>query len=128
MKPPWRALFARYRELGRPIRGIVHAAGIISERPIDGLGEQDFEAVFQAKIGGTWALHQVSQNKDIDFLIFFSSASAILGGKDLTHYAAANSFLDAMAHYRKSMGRSGAERQLGFVGRWKCQRKNRPLF
>ena len=98
------SLFARYRDLGRPIRGIVHAAGVISERPINELGEKDFEAVFQAKIGGTWALHRVSQNGDIDFLILFSSASAILGGKDLTHYAAGNAFLDAMAHYRRSMG------------------------
>jgi myxalamid-type polyketide synthase MxaE and MxaD len=41
---------------------------------------------------------------DLDFFVLFSSTTALWGSNDLAHYAAANSFLDGFAHYRRSLG------------------------
>src|SRR5207245_9614922 len=42
---------------------------------------------------------------ELDYFVLFSSTTALLGVKDLAHYAAANTFLDALAHCRRSAGR-----------------------
>jgi acyl carrier protein len=41
---------------------------------------------------------------ELDFFILFSSGAAVWGSKDLAPYAAANQFLDTLAHYRRRRG------------------------
>jgi acyl carrier protein len=62
------------------------------------------EAVFQAKVSGAWNLHQLTKDTNLDFFVCFSSASSVWGSKGHGHYAAANQFLDMLAHYRKGIG------------------------
>ena len=96
----------RFGRTAPPLRGIVHAAsaagaGRLHELPINAL-----MAMLRPKVAGTWALHRATEAQDLDFFVLFSSMAALLGSVDLGHYAAANSFLDSFAPYRRSTGRA----------------------
>jgi myxalamid-type polyketide synthase MxaD len=94
-----------YRREGWPaIRGIIHAAGVGSERPLPELDLQTLRAEFRPKVHGSWLLHRQLKDDPLDFFIFFSSASAILSPVFLSSYSAANAFMDALAHYRRALG------------------------
>jgi myxalamid-type polyketide synthase MxaE and MxaD len=98
------ALVARCGGEWPALKGIVHAAGVIDHCAIDRLQESQVAAVFRAKVDGAWVLHEVTQSLELDFFALFSSASAAWGSRELGHYAAANHFLDALAHLRRAQG------------------------
>jgi thioester reductase-like protein len=86
------------------LRGVIHAAGTTNFQSLDKLTVENFESVLHPKVLGGWILHQLTQNLELDFFVTFSSITAVLGSKGQAHYAAANHFLDALAHYRCSLG------------------------
>ncbi|NJK64640.1 MAG: SDR family oxidoreductase [Synechococcaceae cyanobacterium SM2_3_1] len=87
-----------------PLRGIVHAAGVIRYEEIETTHLDSLEAVLHPKVKGTWTLHQLTQSLPLDFFICFSSIAAVCGARGHGHYAAANHFLDIYAHYRRQQG------------------------
>ncbi len=87
-----------------PLRGIVHAAGVIRYEEIETTHLDSLEAVLHPKVKGTWILHQLTQSLPLDFFICFSSIAAVCGARGHGHYAAANHFLDIYAHYRRQLG------------------------
>jgi thioester reductase-like protein len=86
------------------IRGIFQVAGMSGYQPLAEMSIADFDRVLAPKVQGTWLLHQVSCNDDLDFFVSFASISGVWGSKGQVHYGAANCFLDAFAHYRHSQG------------------------
>ncbi|EKS9888322.1 amino acid adenylation domain-containing protein, partial [Burkholderia pyrrocinia] len=96
--------FAALRRDGVPLRGIVHAAGIVGYKPIMQVGREELDAVLQPKVAGAWLLHQQSEHFPLDFFILFSSIASAWGSREQAHYSAANRFLDALAHHRRSRG------------------------
>lgn len=88
-----------------PLKGIVHTAGIIQDGMIAKQSMNDFLNVMPAKILGTQLLYNLTKNISLDFFILFSSAASILGSKGQANYAAANSYLDALAEYASSEDR-----------------------
>ena len=83
------------------INGVFHFAGTISGnsiRVMDFLDKRDFNEQFDAKVLGTNSLGKVFHNKELDFFVLSSSLSTIIGGKELTAYSAANSFLDSFCN------------------------------
>ncbi|MGK7942439.1 MAG: type I polyketide synthase [Crocosphaera sp.] len=88
-----------------PLKGIIHAAGIIDDGILLDQNWQRFEKVLRSKVEGTWNLHQLTQNHSLDFCIFFSSVSSLLGSPGQSNYAAANQFMDSLAHYRCQSGK-----------------------
>lgn len=102
--------------LASPIGGIIHAAGIGPVTPLlASQSVQTLAACFAAKVLGTWVLHTVSQDLQLDFFVMFSSAAATWGGKGQGHYAAANHFLDALAHARRAQQQPALSLALGPV-------------
>lgn len=87
-----------------PLRGIIHAAGTLEDGVLLQQDWQRFERVMSPKIAGAWHLHQLSQNKSLDFFILFSAGVVLLGSPGQAGYAAANAFLDSLAHYRRAQG------------------------
>ncbi|NJR41420.1 MAG: SDR family NAD(P)-dependent oxidoreductase [Akkermansiaceae bacterium] len=87
-----------------PLRGIIHAAGISGFQSIEQIHWKDFEAVLSPKVTGTWILHHLTQNYPLDFFVTCSSIASVWGSKGQSHYAAANQFLDGLAHYRHGQG------------------------
>jgi aryl carrier-like protein len=57
----------------------------------------------QAKVAGSWHLHQLTRHLELDFFVSFSSIASVLGAHGLAYYAAANHFLDALSHYRRAL-------------------------
>ncbi|MDB9401366.1 type I polyketide synthase [Microcystis aeruginosa CS-567/02-A1] len=98
-------IFENIQKTSSPLRGIFHLAGVsgrkarLSECTFD-----DIEDVFQAKVRGSWNLHQLSLKTELDYLVFFSSAGAIWGAKEQGLYDAASHFMDALAHLRSRQG------------------------
>ena len=87
-----------------PLRGVVHAAGVLG---CDALTDMDWNSVrrvLRPKVNGAWALHCATRDMKLDFFVCFSSLASVWGSKGQAHYAAANAFLDGLAHYRQSLG------------------------
>ncbi|MEO8057469.1 MAG: SDR family NAD(P)-dependent oxidoreductase [Burkholderiales bacterium] len=80
-----------------PVRGIMHAAAAFSSAPITELSAAQLTAMLRPKVDGTLVLERLAERENMDFLVLFSSTTALLGASGLAHYAAANQFLDATA-------------------------------
>lgn len=87
---------------GRPVRGIIHAAGSVDDQLLVNMSETDFTTVLAPKITGTRVLHKVFH--DLEFFVMFGSAGSVIASPGQGNYAAANAFLDAFAHYRQAQG------------------------
>jgi len=87
-----------------PIKGIFHAAGVLQDKLMNQMSDQDFAYPLPAKTIGTWNLHSWTQDNPVDFMVLFSSVSAVLGTAGQANYGAANSFMDGFAAYRNSLG------------------------
>jgi myxalamid-type polyketide synthase MxaE and MxaD len=77
---------------------------VVSATTLENLTEETIAAMFRPKVSGTLLLHEYTKTLPLDFFLAFSSTTSLLGAKGLAHYAAANQFLDAFAHYRRSVG------------------------
>jgi acyl transferase domain-containing protein len=97
-------VLTRIAETAPPVRGIIHAAGVAGYTDIDNLEQVELESVLHPKVDGAWQLHRLTKDMDLDFFICFSSISSAWGSRGQAHYSAANSFLDALAYYRKAAG------------------------
>ncbi|MCB0096761.1 MAG: SDR family NAD(P)-dependent oxidoreductase, partial [Caldilineaceae bacterium] len=83
-----------------PLRGIIHAAGVLEDGVLLRQNWPQFSKVLAPKMMGAWNLHQLTREMPLDFFILFSSAAGLLSSQGQANYAAANTFLDAFAHYR----------------------------
>ena len=86
------------------LRGIVHCAGAVKDAPIHKQNWETFSHALSAKANGAWLLHEKTRLMPLDFFVMFSSWASIAGSPDAANYSAANAFLDALAHYRHSIG------------------------
>ena len=102
---------AKVLEQGRasmpPLRGIVHAAGVLDDGVLLQQNWERFTRVMTPKVKGAWNLHVLTQDMPLDFFVCFSSAASLLGSPGQGNYAAANAFMDALAHYRSHLGLPG---------------------
>ena len=89
---------------GRPVRGIVHAAGSVDDQLLVNTSEVDFAKVMASKTTGTRVLHDSFKDHDLEFFVMFGSAGSTIAAPGQGNYAAANAFLDAFAHYRQAQG------------------------
>ncbi|BBX19477.1 polyketide synthase [Mycolicibacterium duvalii] len=94
-----------YRAGGRPIRGIIHAAGTVRDQLLVNMSEDDFNAVLAPKITGARALHDTFSDHNLEFFVMFGSAGSTIAAPGQGNYAAANAFLDAFAHHLRAQGR-----------------------
>lgn len=90
-----------------PIRGVVHAAGVIDDGLLMQMTAERFANVFAAKVSGGWNLHRAFQGTSLDFFVLFSSAASMIGSAGQANYVAANAFLDSLAHLRRGEGLPG---------------------
>jgi acyl transferase domain-containing protein len=92
------------REGGRPVRGVIHAAGCVEDRLLVNMTEDDFTTVMAPKITGARVLHNVFRDSDLEFFVMFGSAGSVVASPGQGNYAAANAVLDAFAHDRLAQG------------------------
>jgi acyl transferase domain-containing protein/acyl carrier protein len=87
-----------------PVKGVVHAAGILDDGILLQQDEARFSKVLRPKIAGAWNLHAFTSGTELDFFVLFSSVASIFSNPAQGNYVAANAFLDALAHYRLAKG------------------------
>ena len=90
-----------------PLRGIIHAAGVIDDGVLTAQTPERFEAVMRPKVVGTWHLHTLTAQMDLDFFVCFSSIASLLGSAGQSNYAAANAFMDTLMQQRHALGLPG---------------------
>ncbi|WNG36076.1 type I polyketide synthase [Archangium violaceum] len=106
-------LLERARQAIPPLRGVIHAAGVLDDGVLLRQDWQRFERVMAPKMEGAWNLHELTRELDLDFFILFSSMASVLGSRGQGNYAAANAFLDALARMRRALGLPAASIQWG---------------
>ena len=87
-----------------PLRGDRARRGSYRDGVLLKLDWQRFRTVMAPKIDGAWNLHRLTQQMPLDIFMLFSSAASIIGWPGQGNYAAANAFLDALAHQRRLEG------------------------
>ncbi|KAF8190650.1 hypothetical protein K438DRAFT_1970946 [Mycena galopus ATCC 62051] len=97
------------------IKHILHTAAAVSDAPLETVTTDSFERVIRPKVHGAYNLHLLTAelSLDLDSFALFSSISGPLGNPGQAAYVAANSFVDSLAAYRRSMGLPGVSLQLG---------------
>lgn len=90
-----------------PLRGVIHAAGVLDDGMMQQMSWERFTQVMAPKVKGAWYLHQLTQQRSLDFFVCFSSMASLLGSPGQANYAAANAFMDGLADYRRRMGLPG---------------------
>ncbi|MGY0066023.1 type I polyketide synthase [Streptomyces sp. QTS137] len=89
-----------------PVTAVIHTAATLDDATIDNLTADQLDTVLNPKLDGALLLHQLTTQltPDLDAFVFFSSAAAAFGGPGQAAYAAANTFLDTLAHHRHTNG------------------------
>ena len=89
-----------------PLRGVIHAAGVLDDGVLTQQRWKRFAAVLGPKVLGAANLEALTAALDLDLFVLFSSGASMLGSAGQSNHAAANAFLDALAHDRRARGAS----------------------
>ncbi|MFD7432914.1 type I polyketide synthase, partial [Streptomyces sp. NPDC059818] len=96
-----------------PLGSVIHSAGVVDDGVIASLTPERLSAVMRPKVDAAWHLHELTAGLDLERFVTFSSAAATFGAPGQGNYVAANSYMDALAGYRRAAGLAGLSLQLG---------------
>ncbi|MEV5598708.1 SDR family NAD(P)-dependent oxidoreductase [Streptomyces sp. NPDC052496] len=97
------AALAKARTEG-PIAGLVHAAGVLDDSIVTNMTPAQLHTVLRSKVDSALHLDAATRDDDLQFFVLFSSLYGVLGGPGQANYAAANTFLDQFAAWRRAQG------------------------
>jgi polyketide synthase PksN len=94
-------IFKQIRKEYKHIHGIIHCAGIAGNGLLFTKEFNNFKAVLDPKVQGTYLLDKLTKQDDLDFFVLFSSVSSFIYEEGQSDYTAANCFMDSYAYFRK---------------------------
>nr|BCB14664.1 type I polyketide synthase [Streptomyces spiroverticillatus] len=86
------------------LRAVIHTAGTLHDATLPTLTPHHLNTVLTPKTDAAWHLHELTQHLDLTAFILYSSAAGTFDGTGQANYAAANAYLDALAHHRHNQG------------------------
>jgi NADPH:quinone reductase-like Zn-dependent oxidoreductase/SAM-dependent methyltransferase len=98
-----------------PLRGVMHAAMVLEDSLLLNMNEEQMRKVWAPKVLGALRLHRQTEGRPLDFFVFFSSMSSVLGAGGQANYASSNTFLDSLAHHRQAKGLPGVTVSWGYL-------------
>lgn len=110
------ALLDDVRAKHPPLKGVLHAAMVLDDGFLVQLDRERLHKVMAPKVKGAWNLHRLTLDDPLEMFVAFSSFAAMIGNPGQGNYAAANSFLDALVQYRRTLGRPGLVVDWGAIG------------
>jgi acyl transferase domain-containing protein/acyl carrier protein len=97
-------LLRRTERNQRRLSGVFHSVGVLRDGMLLNQDWDAFEQVLAPKMLGAWHLHRFTLERGLQIFVLFSSIASVLGSLGQSNYAAANMFLDMLAHHRRALG------------------------
>ncbi|WP_349345308.1 type I polyketide synthase [Streptomyces rapamycinicus] len=98
------ALLRRITTGGDPVHAVFHAAGVVEFSQLADSTVADFAEMADGKVLGAAHLDALLDQDHLEAFVLFSSIAATWGSGGQSAYAAANSYLDALAEHREARG------------------------
>ncbi|MER6910101.1 SDR family NAD(P)-dependent oxidoreductase [Streptomyces sp. NPDC000594] len=90
-----------------PLTSVIHTAGILDDATLTTLTPEQVDRVLRPKVDAALHLHELTRDMDLSAFVLYSSMAGQLGTGGQANYAAANTFLDALAQHRRAQGLPG---------------------
>ncbi|MDO9173740.1 MAG: SDR family NAD(P)-dependent oxidoreductase, partial [Actinomycetota bacterium] len=90
-----------------PLRGVFHSAGALDDATIGTMTWEQVTNVLAAKVDGALLLDELTRGAALDLFVMYASIASLFGSRGQANHAAANAYLDALAHRRVAEGRPG---------------------
>jgi NADP-dependent 3-hydroxy acid dehydrogenase YdfG/acyl carrier protein len=97
-----------------PLAGVIHAAGVVDDGVVETLRPEQLHRVLRTKLDAAMHLHELTRGLALSTFVMFSSFAGVAGSPGQANYAAANAFLDALAHHRRAQGLAGLSIDWGY--------------